>query len=75
MLYNRTSGRKRRPFLQCSDSKIKNKLQKYIKEEYPFYNQADIIVETKNEAVEKTVSRVIQTLNEFMNKKTNTGDI
>ena len=75
VLYNRTSGRKRRPFLQCNDSKIKNKLQKYIEEEYPFYNQADIIVETKNEAVEKTVSRVMQTLNEFMNKKTSTGDI
>ena len=35
VLYHRTTGRKRRPFLQCSDSKIKNKLQTYIDEEYP----------------------------------------
>jgi shikimate kinase len=66
ILYNRTSGRKRRPFLQCSDSKIKNKLQKYIQEEYPFYNQADIIVETKDEAVDKTVNRVIEALEKFI---------
>lgn len=76
VLYNRTSGRKRRPFLQCSDSKIKAKLQQYINDEYPFYNEADIVVETKNEAVEKTVARVLSLLEDYLeNTQINIGDI
>lgn len=63
-LYSRTTGRKRRPFLQCSDSKIKNKLQTYIDEEYPYYSEADIVVETQNEAVENTVDRVFHAINQ-----------
>lgn len=66
VLYNRTTGRKRRPFLQCSDSKIKTKLQTYIDEEYPYYSQADIMVETKNEAVENTVERVLKAIQEHI---------
>lgn len=69
VLYNRTAGRKRRPFLQCSDSKIKSKLQSYIDNEYPFYSQADIMVETKNEAVENTVERVLQAINLYERDK------
>ena len=69
VLYNRTAGRKRRPFLQCSDSKIKSKLQSYIDNEYPFYSQADIMVETKNEAVENTVERVLQAINTYERDK------
>lgn len=65
VLYSRTAGRKRRPFLQCSDSKIKNKLQTYINAEYPYYSQADIVVETKNEAVENTVDRVIAAIRQY----------
>ena len=64
VLYNRTTGRKRRPFLQCSDSKIKNKLQTYIDEESPYYNEADIIVETKNENIDCTVDRVLGAIKE-----------
>lgn len=67
VLYTRTTGRKRRPFLQCSDSKIKNKLQSYIDEEYPYYSQADIMVETRNEAVENTVSRVLNAIELYLN--------
>ncbi len=70
VLYTRTTGRKRRPFLQCSDSKIKSKLQTYIDEEYPYYNEADIIVETKNEAVENTVERVFNAILHFYGKTT-----
>ena len=66
VLYDRTNGRNRRPFLQCRDSKIKNKLQSYIDEEYPYYNEADIIVETKNEVVENTVDRVVHSIEEFL---------
>lgn len=65
VLYSRTTGRKRRPFLQCSDSKIKSKLQTYIDEEYPYYSEADIVVETKNEAVENTVERVLNAITQF----------
>ena len=65
ILYNRTTGRKRRPFLQCSDSKIKNKLQPYINEESPYYNEADIIVETKNENIDCTVDRVLNAIKEY----------
>jgi shikimate kinase len=65
VLYHRTTGRKRRPFLQCSDSKIKSKLQKYIDTEYPYYSQADIMVETKDEAVENTVNRVLKAIEEY----------
>lgn len=66
ILYSRTTGRKRRPFLQCSDSKIRNKLQTYIDEEYPYYNEANIIVETKNETVDNTVERVLNAINEYV---------
>lgn len=66
ILYNRTAGRKHRPFLEGNDSHLKNKLEEYIKEEYPFYSQADIVVETKEEAVDNTVSRVVDAINVFL---------
>lgn len=68
VLYNRTTGRKRRPFLQCSDSKIKSKLQTYIDAEYPYYSEADIVVETKNEAVDNTVERVLKAIAGHINQ-------
>ena len=67
VLYNRTTGRKRRPFLQCSDSKIRNKLQSYIDAEYPYYSEADIMVETRNEAVDNTVARVLNAIEKHLN--------
>ena len=69
VLYNRTAGRKKRPFLQCSDSKVKSKLQTYIDNEYPYYNQADIMVETKNEAVENTVNRVFNAIQQYFSEE------
>lgn len=67
-LYNRTAGRKHRPFLEGCDSHLKNKLETYIREEYPYYSEADIIVETKDEAVDNTVARVIEAIDNFINK-------
>ena len=64
-LYSRTAGRKHRPFLMGGDFLLKEKLESYIQEEYPYYSQADIVVETKNERVEHTVSRVVKAINEF----------
>ena len=37
----------------------------YINEEYPYYSQADIIVETKDEYVSDTVNRVIKSIESF----------
>jgi len=65
ILYSRTTGRKHRPFLKGSDEQLKNKLEKYIMEEYPFYSEADIIIETKEEAVDRTVDRVIAAIGKF----------
>ena len=64
-LYQRTAGRTRRPFLLGDNVTIKNKLQEYISEEYPFYSEADIVVETKNERVENTVRRVIAAIKHY----------
>lgn len=69
VLYNRTAGRKHRPFLKGSDDELKNKLEKYIHDEYPYYSEADIVVETKEEQVDFTVNRVIDAINSFTNKE------
>ena len=66
VLYSRTNGRQHRPFLQGDDSALKDKIESYINEEYPYYSQADIIVETKNEQVGDTVNRVIKALESFL---------
>ncbi len=68
-LYHRTCGRKQRPFLQGPDENFKQKIENYIKEEYPYYQQADIVVETKDEKVEHTVNRVVKALDNFIKFK------
>ena len=57
------------------DSKIRSKLQSYIDKESPFYSEADIVVETKNENVEYTVNRVLEALEGYFNKNTSKGNI
>ncbi|MBQ8661574.1 MAG: shikimate kinase [Alphaproteobacteria bacterium] len=68
VLYSRTAGRKHRPFLRGADDHLKDKLEKYISEEYPFYSEADIIVETKEEQVSVTVNRVIEAIENFLGR-------
>ena len=68
VLYNRTAGRKHRPFLRGSDDQLKDKLEKYISEEYPFYSEADIVVETKEEQVSITVNRVVEAIEKFLSQ-------
>lgn len=68
VLYHRTAGRKHRPFLKGSDSELKNKLEKYIQDEYPYYSEADIVVETREEQVDLTVNRVVTAIEQFLNK-------
>ena len=65
-LYHRTAGRTRRPFLLGDNATVKNKLQEYITEEYPYYSEADIVVETKEERVSDTVNRVLMSLESFL---------
>ncbi len=65
ILYHRTSGRKHRPFIEGNDQHLKNKLEKYIQEEYPYYSEADIVVETREEMVDRTVERVIEAIRDF----------
>ena len=69
VLYNRTAGRKHRAFLEGDDSHLKNKLEKYISEEYPYYSEADIVVETREEQVDNTVLRVIDAIDNFLSSK------
>lgn len=69
-LYHRTAGRKHRPFLMDADSRLKEKLEAYIKEEYPYYSQADIVVETCDEKVENTVTRVLKAINDYQKRST-----
>ena len=66
VLYQRTAGRRRRPFIEGNDEHLKNKLEEYIREEYPYYSEADIVVETKEEAVDNTVNRVIDAINNYI---------
>jgi len=68
-LYHRTAGRTRRPFLLGDNDTVKEKLQEYITEEYPYYSEADIVVETKNEKVENTVRHVISAINRYFGIK------
>ena len=65
ILYHRTAGRKHRPFLIGSDNHLKDKLEKYIHDEYPYYQEADIIVETREEQVDMTVERVVEAIRRF----------
>ena len=48
---------------------LKNKLEKYISEEYPYYSEADIVVETREEQVDNTVLRVIDAIDNFLSSK------
>lgn len=64
-LYHRTAGRTRRPFLLGDNNTVKEKLQEYITEEYPYYSEADIVVETRDEKVENTVRHVISAINRY----------
>ena len=68
-LYHRTAGRTRRPFLLGDNNTVKEKLREYIAEEYPFYSEADIVVETRNERVDNTVRRVLSAINGYYRRQ------
>ena len=66
-LYHRTAGRTRRPFLLGDNDTVKTKLQEYMNEEYPYYSEADIVVETRDEKVENTVKHVVAAIKKYYN--------
>jgi len=68
VLQKRTTGRSHRPLLNVAEDEIREKLEKYINLEYPFYSDADIIVETHDEDVENTVKRVYDAIVEYKEK-------
>ncbi len=72
-LYHRTAGRTRRPFLLGDNATVKSKLQEYITEEYPYYSEADIVVETRDEKVENTVKRVASAVHHFFQQQKKTA--
>lgn len=69
LLYKRTAGRQRRPFLDGFDTNLKGRIESYIKEESPYYQKADIVVESKDEQVTDTVNRVVEALNSFISNE------
>ena len=66
VLYKRTTGRKHRPFIKGNEDHLKDKLERYMEEEYPYYSEADIVVETREEQVENTVKRVIKAMEKMI---------
>lgn len=69
VLEKRTAGRDRRPLLLGGN--LREKLQKFIDDRYHIYNEADIIIETKDEPVNKTLIRTLDAINKYLieNKK------
>ncbi len=70
ILCRRTAGRYHRPFLKGDDQGLRSKIENYIREEYPYYSEADIAVETREEQVSDTVARVVAALDDFFAAKT-----
>ncbi|MCQ2741500.1 MAG: shikimate kinase, partial [Alphaproteobacteria bacterium] len=66
LLCKRTAGRRHRPFLRGDDAGLKDKIEKYVQEEYPYYSEANIVVETKDEQVNETVARVVTALDSVL---------
>lgn len=59
-LVERTSRRSDRPLLRGDDPRAR--LESLMKERYPVYAEADLIVDTSNEPPEATVQKVLQAL-------------
>ena len=69
VLHKRTLGRSHRPLLKGGNTEVREKLEKYINIEYPFYSDADIVVETHDEDVDNTVNRVYEAINQYLENK------
>ncbi len=71
-LYRRVSRHSHRPLLKTSDPKAT--LKRLIAQRYPIYAEADILVETRNEAPEITVDNVLGALVALVDQQSDRGD-
>ena len=67
VLAKRLEKRSGRPLLQTVDPQ--QTLRALINKRYPIYNGADLIVEAKDDAVDITVSKVVECLGDYYNAK------
>ena len=63
VLAKRLEKRSGRPLLQTTDPQ--QTLKALIKKRYPIYNDADFIVDAKNDGVDITVSKVVECLGDY----------
>jgi len=63
VLYRRIERRGGRPLLETDDPR--GTLEKLMKERYPVYAEADIVIETDEEPLEETVQRAYEALMTF----------
>ncbi|MBN1324965.1 MAG: shikimate kinase [Alphaproteobacteria bacterium] len=66
LLVKRTNFRNTRPQLLNADSK--SILSKLIEERYKIYSEADITVETRDESLQKTLSKVLSAIRDHIEK-------
>ena len=67
VLAKRLEKRSGRPLLQTVDPQ--QTLRALINKRYPIYNSADLIVDAKDDAVDITVSKVVECLGDYYNAK------
>lgn len=67
VLAKRLEKRSGRPLLQTVDPQ--QTLRVLINKRYPIYNSADLIVDAKDDAVDITVSKVVECLGDYYNAK------
>ncbi|MBN2890298.1 MAG: shikimate kinase [Bacteroidales bacterium] len=67
LLVKRTNFRNTRPQLLNADSK--SILSKLINERYRIYSEADITVETRDESLQKTLSKVLEAMRDYIEKE------
>ena len=67
LLVRRTGARDTRPQLLNADSR--KILSQLISERYETYALADISVDTKDESLRKTLSKVLRAIEEYSNKQ------
>ena len=62
LLSRRTEGRNHRPLVPAKDNK--KAIERLVNERYPLYANADITLDTHQEPIGKTVSRLLKLLKE-----------
>ncbi len=71
LLVKRTNSRDTRPQLLNADSK--KILAQLINERYNIYAEADITVETRDESLRKTLNKVLDAIQKYLNERKNNG--